>query len=63
MARKKARRRVTKREAAAILARGHTKEGGKARWRDVPPEARSEILRRAAQARWAKAKRKKDDRG
>jgi hypothetical protein len=63
MARAKPRRRVTRREAAAILARGHTKEGGKARWRDVPPETRSEILRRAAQARWAKAKRRKNDRG
>lgn len=27
---------------------------GAARWRDVSPRERSEILRRAAQARWAK---------
>jgi hypothetical protein len=27
---------------------------GAARWRNVSPEARSEALRRAAQARWAK---------
>src|SRR5687767_11114908 len=27
---------------------------GAARWRNVPPEERSEALRRAAQARWAK---------
>ena len=27
---------------------------GTARWRNVSPEARSEALRRAAQARWAK---------
>jgi hypothetical protein len=27
---------------------------GAARWRDVGPEERSEALRRAAQARWAK---------
>jgi len=29
---------------------------GAARWRNVTPEARSEALRRAAQARWAKQK-------
>ena len=28
------------------------KKGGKARWEGVPPEERSEILRRAVQARW-----------
>jgi hypothetical protein len=33
---------------------------GKARWATVPAEKRSAILRRAVQARWAKAKRKKD---
>ena len=27
-------------------------KGGKARWADVPPEERTEILRRAALARW-----------
>jgi acyl-CoA reductase-like NAD-dependent aldehyde dehydrogenase len=27
---------------------------GAARWRNVSPEERSELLRRAAQARWAK---------
>jgi hypothetical protein len=27
---------------------------GTARWRDVTPEERSEVLRRAARARWAK---------
>jgi hypothetical protein len=30
---------------------------GAARWRNVSPEERSEVLRRAAQARWAKARR------
>ena len=30
-----------------------------ARWRDVSPEARSEMLRKAAQARWAKHRREK----
>jgi hypothetical protein len=34
-------------------------KGGKARWATVPAEERSAILRRAVQARWAKAKRKK----
>ena len=29
---------------------------GAARWRNVSPEERSELLRRAAQARWAKAR-------
>jgi hypothetical protein len=28
------------------------KKGGKARWKGVPPEERSEILRKAVQARW-----------
>lgn len=36
---------------AAALGR----KGGKARWQGVPKEERSEILRRAVQARWAKA--------
>ena len=30
---------------------------GAARWRNVGPEERSEVLRRAAQARWAKVRR------
>jgi hypothetical protein len=30
---------------------------GAARWRNVSPEARSEALRRAAQARWSKHRR------
>jgi acyl-CoA reductase-like NAD-dependent aldehyde dehydrogenase len=44
---------------AVAMGRKGGPKGGKARWRDVPPEERSNILRRAAQARWAKAKRKK----
>lgn len=32
---------------------------GAARWRNVGPEERSETLRKAVQARWAKARRKK----
>ena len=31
-------------------------ELGAARWRNVSPEARSEVMRRAAQARWNKQK-------
>ena len=34
---------------------------GAARWRHVSPEERSETLRRAAQARWAKKKPKADE--
>jgi hypothetical protein len=30
------------------------KKGGKARWEGVPPEERSEILRRAVLARWSR---------
>lgn len=32
---------------------------GAARWRDVSPKERSEVLRRAAQARWAKYRKQK----
>jgi hypothetical protein len=49
---------VARRKNPHAVAMGR-KGGRKARWRDVPPEERSNILRRAAQARWAKAKRKK----
>lgn len=44
---------------------GHVQEssdmqrnGGKARWKDVSKAERSEILSRAAKARWAKQKAK-----
>jgi hypothetical protein len=36
---------------------------GAARWRNVSPEERSEALRRAAQARWAKQRARKEDSG
>jgi hypothetical protein len=36
---------------------------GAARWRNVGPEERSEALRRAAQARWAKPRRNDRDEG
>ncbi len=44
---------------AAALSKLGARKGGKARWKGVPPAERSEILRRAVQKRWAKAKRKK----
>ena len=43
---------------AVALGRKGGRKGGKARWKGVPPEERSEILRRAVQARWRKAKRR-----
>src|SRR6476620_4995266 len=36
---------------------------GTARWRNVGPEERSEALRKAAQARWAKPRRNARDEG
>src|SRR5258705_12959211 len=36
---------------------------GAARWRNVGPEERSEALRKAAQARWAKPRRNNRDEG
>ena len=42
---------------AVALGRKGGKKGGKARWRDVPPEERSAILRRAVQARWKRRKK------
>src|SRR6187401_664852 len=36
---------------------------GAARWRNVGPEERSEALRKAAQARWAKPRRNSRDEG
>jgi hypothetical protein len=36
---------------------------GAARWRNVAPEQRSEALRKAAQARWAKQRTKAPDEG
>jgi len=36
---------------------------GTARWRNVSPEARSEALRRAAHARWAKRRAEAPDSG
>ena len=36
---------------------------GAARWRNIGPEERSEALRKAAQARWAKQPRRSGDEG
>ena len=44
---------------AAALSKLGAKKGGKARWEGVSAQERKEILRRAAQARWNKVKRKK----
>jgi hypothetical protein len=52
-------RRMGKDPAAVALGRKGGKKGGKARWADVSAKQRSEILRRAVRARWAKAKRAK----
>ena len=42
---------------AAALSKLGAKKGGKARWNGISPEEKSAILRRAAEARWAKAKK------
>lgn len=42
---------------AAALGR----KGGKARWKGVSSQKRSDIARRTVQARWDKAKKKKLD--
>lgn len=46
--------RPTKDPAAVELGRRGGKKGGKARAEKLTPEQRSEIARRAAQARWGK---------
>jgi hypothetical protein len=43
---------------AAALSKLGAKKGGRARWEGVSPAERSEILSRAARARWAKARPK-----
>jgi hypothetical protein len=57
---KKSRKRPAAIEAAIELFRAWGREGGKkgakARWEGVTPEQRREIARRAARARWKKAK-------
>jgi hypothetical protein len=40
----------------ALTVKEMAKLGGKARWAGVPPEKRSEIARKAVQARWARAR-------
>jgi len=44
------------RELFARFGREGGKIGGKARWEGTTPEERSEIARKAANARWSKAK-------
>jgi len=54
-------KRLSTREAALELVRAWGRQGGKkgakARWEGVAPEQRSESARKAARARWAKAKK------
>jgi len=54
---------MAKNPAAVALGRKGGKKGGKARWAGVSPEERSEILRKAVQARWKRAKRAGGGRG
>ena len=39
---------------AVALGRKGGKRGGKARWKDMSPEQRSEFMRQAALKRWGK---------
>lgn len=52
---------VTKRKnpAAVALGRRGGKKGGKARWRGVPTEERSELMRRLVETRWQRRKKAK----
>ncbi len=40
-----------------FLASNGGRKGGKARWKDMSPEERSEFMRRAALKRWSQEKR------
>ena len=46
---------------AVALGKRGGKKGGKARWEGVSPQERSAILRRAVEARWKKAGKRKAD--
>jgi hypothetical protein len=48
---------------AVALGKKGGKKGGKARWVNLTPEQRSEIARKAVQARWARVKAKKSTQG
>jgi len=48
-----------KNPAAVVLGRLGGLKGGKARWRGTTKKERSKITRKAARARWAKAKQRK----
>jgi hypothetical protein len=43
---------------AVALGRKGGKVGGKARWKDVPAEERSALMRRAVETRWENARKK-----
>jgi len=49
---------MAKNPHAVALGRRGGKRGGKARWEGVSPKERSELARKAVQARWEKAKKK-----
>ena len=53
-------RRLT-REELKDAARVFGREGGKARAKNLSPEERSAIARKAGQARWQKTKKKRTD--
>src|SRR5579864_827437 len=42
-----------------FLASNGGRKGGKARWKDMSPEERSEFMRRAALKRWSQEKRRR----
>jgi hypothetical protein len=44
-------------QTALEVFRAWGREGGKLRWKGVPPEQRREAARKAARARWAKPKK------
>jgi hypothetical protein len=44
-------------QAALEIFRAWGREGGKLRWKGLSTEQRREIARKAARARWAKAKK------
>lgn len=55
-------RKPSKREIKSVLkflASNGGRKGGKARWKDMSPEERSEFMRRAALKRWSGEKEKR----
>jgi len=46
---------------AVALGRKGGKKGGKARWANLTPEQRSELMRRAVLSRWGKRKTRRPE--